>query len=242
MDKSNEELLITEQYSAWVSEKELLRSLRTGIISIDYKLLISKMLDKKFDLGRAQCLRAAKDSTICFLSACASVAVDCGILVQHSIFLENHYLEQIEKSTNYSSLTEVACLFYQEFITSVYMVNASPNISKTIHQCISYIEQNLNETLSLTQIASSVGYTESHLAKKFKAEVGCTIHTYIQHAKIEYSKHLLSTSQMSIQDISDELGFCSRGYFCSIFKKIVGVSPSKYRSNYYLNTIMAKKR
>ena len=52
---------------------------------------------------------------------------------------------------------------------------------------------------------------------------------YIKHEKIMQAKLLLAGTNMSIQEISDELSFGSRSYFSSSFQKETGLSPSEYR-------------
>ena len=59
--------------------------------------------------------------------------------------------------------------------------------------------------------------------------MGCSIIEYIQHSKLERAKYLLTSSDMSVDGISVELGFSSRNYFTTLFKKQVGMLPTEYR-------------
>ena len=87
----------------------------------------------------------------------------------------------------------------------------------------------INEKLSIGDLAERAGYSEYYFSRKFKQEMGCTITEYIMREKIERAKVLLSTTNMSILDISIELSFNSRSYFSDSFQKIAGIAPGEYR-------------
>ena len=87
----------------------------------------------------------------------------------------------------------------------------------------------LEEKISISDLAKLAGYTEYYLSRKFRKETNVSINQYINTCKITYAKMLLSSSDMSIQDISNSLNFCSRSYFADIFQKETGTSPSDYR-------------
>ena len=94
------------------------------------------------------------------------------------------------------------------------------------------IENHLSEKITLSFLAKRVGYADYYLSRRFKDETGVSINTYIKIAKIERAKMLLSTTQKSIQEISDALNFGTRSFFSEAFKSIVGMTPAAYRQKY----------
>ena len=62
--------------------------------------------------------------------------------------------------------------------------------------------------------------------------MGVSLNTYIKIVKIERAKMLLSTTQTSIQQISEELSFGTRSFFAETFKSIVGMTPAAYRKKH----------
>ena len=54
---------------------------------------------------------------------------------------------------------------------------------------------------------------------------------YIRQTRLEYAKILLTTTSLSIQQISERLQFGTRNYFTRVFKEYAGISPSDYRSS-----------
>ena len=83
-------------------------------------------------------------------------------------------------------------------------------------------------------LAAKAGYTSYHLSRKFKQEMKCSIIDYIQSSKLERAKYLLENSQTTVDEISDSLGFGTRSYFTSVFKKHTGQTPSDYRKEHSL--------
>ena len=93
-------------------------------------------------------------------------------------------------------------------------------------------EINLEKNLSIQDIAGRVGYTPNYLGRKFKKEIGYTIGDYIHIKKMEYAKVLLRDKRMSIQDVSERLGYCSGSYFSEMFRRYVKLSPTEYLAQF----------
>ncbi|HAN42609.1 MAG TPA: hypothetical protein DCP98_04195 [Sphaerochaeta sp.] len=90
----------------------------------------------------------------------------------------------------------------------------------------------LDKKRSLADLSELTDLDESYLCRLFKRECHMTINEYIQNQRINEAKWMLESSDNSIIDISHLLGFSTQSYFCSVFKKIVGISPAKYRLNH----------
>ncbi len=95
-----------------------------------------------------------------------------------------------------------------------------------------YLQSNVRNKLSLKDVCSNFNYSRSFICKIFKEETGETIITHFNKLKIEYSKKLLSESQLSITDISEKLGYSEPKYFGSSFKNLVGLTPLEYRNKF----------
>ncbi|WP_455616905.1 response regulator transcription factor [Eisenbergiella sp.] len=104
------------------------------------------------------------------------------------------------------------------------------NIKKqNLEQIKAYIHNNLNRSLTLNEIANAVNYNSSYISRYFKQMTGQSISQYIMQCKMEYAKKFLTSSDESIQRISEMLGFDSSQYFSIVFKKYTGLSPREYR-------------
>lgn len=103
--------------------------------------------------------------------------------------------------------------------------------SDTIHRVTDFIKSHYAGKLTLEQIAASVHLSPSHISGLFRKETGQTVSAYISYVRIEKSKQLLKTTQLSISEIASLCGFEEQSYFSRVFRKQTGVSPKAYRDN-----------
>lgn len=107
-------------------------------------------------------------------------------------------------------------------------------ISPTLKPAIDYIYKNKSENITVENMAKVCHISQSYFSRLFSKEMGDSFSNYISKLKINWAKELLEESDMSVSQVSDELGFNEPGYFIKIFKKHEGVTPSVYRK-YYKN-------
>lgn len=81
----------------------------------------------------------------------------------------------------------------------------------------------------VTELADLCGLTERQLSRAFKAETGSTISRVIEEVTMERAHRLLTTSNLSIELIAQELGFSTGGSFSQAFRRHTGASPGKVR-------------
>lgn len=98
-----------------------------------------------------------------------------------------------------------------------------------IRKAVSYMKRHFTQKLTLNDVADYVGYSPSHFSKVFKDEMGCGFRTYLNQLRVEKSKALLLSGGTSIAEICDACGFEDQSYYCKVFKRIVGVTPDRYR-------------
>ena len=67
------------------------------------------------------------------------------------------------------------------------------------------------------------------ISKKFKKEFGCTVAQYILKKRIDAAKSMLTTSNMTINEVGELVGIDDPQYFNKQFRKMTGMSPSLYR-------------
>lgn len=97
-------------------------------------------------------------------------------------------------------------------------------------KAMKYIEENIAADLSLEQIADALHISTSHLSRTFKKAGGISLTDYINQFRINKAKELLRGTDIYIYAISEMVGYHDATYFSSMFKKLVGVSPSEYRN------------
>ena len=93
-----------------------------------------------------------------------------------------------------------------------------------------FIEEHLDQPLQLDDIAQRAHLSRFHLIRRFQRAYYETPHQYLIRKRVEKAKELLANSMLSITEICFAVGFESLGSFSTLFHKIVGWSPSIYRS------------
>ena len=92
-----------------------------------------------------------------------------------------------------------------------------------------FIDKNIKNDFSISQLASHVHLSESRFKAWFKEQTGIPPLEYVQRKKIQLAKELILRGQDSIYDVSFELGFSSSQYFTKVFKKFTGLNPGEIK-------------
>ncbi len=100
-----------------------------------------------------------------------------------------------------------------------------------IRQIKDLIEKHLNSELTLQFISQSLNLHPNYISQLFSQETKIRLSEYITQRRIEKSKELLSKTNMKVIDISKLVGYADSKHFATVFKKIVGTTPQRYRSN-----------
>lgn len=98
-----------------------------------------------------------------------------------------------------------------------------------LHQATSYINEHLTENLSLKDIAKVVGMSPFYFTNLFKQSTGMTAYQYVIYHRIERAKQLLRTQELSIAEVSEQVGFRSQSHFSNIFRKHTHKTPKMYQ-------------
>ncbi|SCP96978.1 helix-turn-helix domain-containing protein [Anaerobium acetethylicum] len=232
--ESDEIRLISEEHRGiWISEQNLLAMIREGNPNYKKELEKSRNLSSGVRAEFGDSLRQHKNNVHVLLVLCSRASIEGGLSPSISYSLHDYYAKLIEECRNISETTSVGRKMLEDYVQRVRQSKESSDVSGQIQDICDYISIHVTEKITLSELALRAGYTEYYLSHKFKQETGQNINEYIRHKKIEEAKLLLSGTQMSILDISNELSFGNRSYFYSCFQKETGLSPSEYRDKFY---------
>ena len=103
--------------------------------------------------------------------------------------------------------------------------------NKYIADILNYIDQSLDEDLSLKNIADKFHLSKGYLCRRFKEHTRTTVHEYICTKRISRAKQLLATGH-TVQETITKTGFNDYANFIRRFKEKVGMSPKKYAKQY----------
>ena len=116
-------------------------------------------------------------------------------------------------------------------LLSLLTLNDSPTESDDgLKKILLYLNAHYKEPVSRQQIAKAVGYNESYVSHVFSNALNITIPEYINSLRIYDATKLLEQTELSVTQISSEIGFGSIRNFNRVFLRHTGVSPKEYRS------------
>ena len=100
---------------------------------------------------------------------------------------------------------------------------------RRLHRARDFMEANLDQPLTVGQIAQEAWFSPFHFLRQFKGLFGETPHQYLTRRRLERAQHLLTMTEMSVTDICFALGFESLGSFSGLFRQRLGASPQQFR-------------
>lgn len=100
-----------------------------------------------------------------------------------------------------------------------------------LNEIYQYIQEHYAEPLDLNHLSRIYGTSVSYFSRTFKEQFGIAPMTFVNQTRLHYAKLFLTTSNMRIQDIALRCGYEKLEYFCYVFKKSEGCTPSQYRAN-----------
>lgn len=99
----------------------------------------------------------------------------------------------------------------------------------SVHKVKEYIAENLNENITIKDLAKLVNMSSSHFSRVFKQQTGFSPYDYILISRLNRAKYLLQTTNMTIASVAYEVGFNSESNFIYFFTENEGISPGKFR-------------
>lgn len=102
-----------------------------------------------------------------------------------------------------------------------------------IDRILTYINDNISGRLSLDDISRSLHVDKYYMCHYFKDKIGMTVMDYIADRRINMAKRMLLNTGSTITEISGKCGYSSASYFTQAFTKLVGKTPSGFRSEPY---------
>jgi len=146
--------------------------------------------------------------------------------------VSEYLLKPIDPAELYQALLNIRKTFeiaqeeYSKVFYSEMSLHSPEAIAKTLKD---YLIHNYAIDINLNLIAANMNYSSSYLTKVFQQYYSTTPMKYITNLRISSAKQLLRSSDLSIRQISETVGYNDQGYFSRIFKKHTGLSPFEFR-------------
>lgn len=100
--------------------------------------------------------------------------------------------------------------------------------NKLVCEILKYINSNINKDITIDELSNIFYYNKTYIMKRFKKEIGISIHNYINRIRIYQSLEDFKNNDYILR-IAIRHGFNSLEYFSETFKKIMGINPTTYK-------------
>jgi AraC family transcriptional regulator len=98
-----------------------------------------------------------------------------------------------------------------------------------LKRVLEYIDANLGKNITLSELAGAVNMSLYYFAVLFRRSTGLSPHRYVLNQRVERAKELLRDPELSVLDVSIDVGFEHQNNFARAFRRVIGVSPTQFR-------------
>ena len=147
------------------------------------------------------------------------------------IFAEMH--DTLQHDSIYGNIRASGMLYdlLIEFDRSMSHVGSSEKTNPAIRKCVELIDREYRRNIPLDELCDVSGMSRQHICRLFRNALDARPTEYIAKRRIQAAKELLLGTDMTTEEIAETVGFGSSSYFCKIFKRYEGISPTRFRDN-----------
>ncbi len=210
-------------------ENELMEAVSLGQMHKE-ALLHAAFSEPFFEKRVADPLRNAKNYGIIMNTLLRKAAQKGGVHPMYLDSISSNFARKIEQMSSTGESIDLMCDMYRSYCRLV-RKHTMKDYSPTVQKTILLIDADLTADLSLTELASRQNISAGYLSTVFKKETGKTVSEYIREKRIDYARHLLSTTHLQIQTVASSCGIMDVQYFSKLFRRQTGKSPKEYRES-----------
>lgn len=162
--------------------------------------------------------------------------IDLGLKVDASELRAAYFQSRVMSPKQYESVVQLLRIFAQHLsmVASQVVFRTEHAEPPSMTKAREFIAANSGENLSLAQVAQAVHMSTFYFCKQFKKATGFCFTNYLGRVRIEKAKQMLLNPHARISEVAFECGFQSLTHFNRVFRKLVGESPTHYRSAFPL--------
>ena len=202
--------------------KKLLESLRTGKFEVTEEII--------HDLFTAYMEKSCPKTIIVnqissLMTDVAQLCADCAIALPSQIY----ELMDFKKLACFSGLKLLEETVLGVLHDTVVKLNIKSEKNTLICTAIQYIKEHYSENLDLNILSNHIHVTPAYFSLLFKMQTGTNFLDYLTSYRIDKACELLKTTSLKNYEVAYQTGFKDETYFSTVFKKLTGLPPSKYR-------------
>ena len=165
----------------------------------------------------------------------ASITLACrfciegGMSAEDAFNISDLYIRQMDRCRSVQEIFDLHDVMFRDYTARMQAILRHEVYSRQVYRCMDFIEQNLQQPLTVESLAEELGISPTYLSALFKKETGVAVSEYIRRKRIDTAKTLLQYTEFSCLEIAEYLCFSSDSHFSRIFRDYTGVTPTAFR-------------
>lgn len=143
--------------------------------------------------------------------------------------IKDKLIEAVEEALKKEEEQARSSLMGKIIDSTLIEVNSEERYTTAIKQAIEFIDKNFERDITLKEIANHVHLNPSYLSTLFKEQTNLSFTEYLTRSRLQHAKRLLITTDKTIGDIAEIVGYHTPKYFIKLFKDQEKLTPSAYR-------------
>ncbi|MFE6078926.1 helix-turn-helix domain-containing protein [Paenibacillus sp. NPDC057886] len=210
-------------------ERQLINYIATGNYArsteVMNEILMTNFAGEPLSVELARCLMFELIGT--FLKATEQIKTDD----QNEMTQRNDLIRQLFACETFEEI-EAELLRILETVCQTVHERKRSRSEELKDQLVEFIHESYADVnLGLTHLSERFRFHPTYVSKYFKEQTGVNVIDYINHFRIEQSKKILQAEELTIQDVSERVGFLNSNSFIRVFKKYEGITPGQYKQN-----------
>ena len=143
---------------------------------------------------------------------------------------ENLFYRALKEGSSATTAAKMSTLYriYNEVLLSRKVTYLPGSARAKIDDAIALISEDVRSDLSISELAERAQMSEVYFRKLFKSVTGISPAKFMVDKRVSRAKELLSTENLSLDEVAERCGFSTLSYFCRVFKSNTGMTPSEF--------------
>ena len=141
------------------------------------------------------------------------------------------YQQEVDKIRKISNIDEIKVLF-KNLEKEISQLLDERMYNELTHRVIDIIREKYSSDIRLKQVADDLFVNAMYLGQTFKRDTNQTFSQYLNEYRMKKAEELLLKSNRNVNEIANEVGYSSSGYFYKNFKDTYGITPKDFREKY----------
>lgn len=157
---------------------------------------------------------------------------------------DKHGASMVEAVGGYAFYEDIRASLEELFLKylELYKKEAGRPCRREILEIMQYVEEHLEEEVTIARVAELAGMSESRFSHVFKEETNTSFMEYVNGRKMEKARELLQNTDLRINEIAERIGIFNPNYFSAQYKKKTGQSPGEFRKSLLQQDLKEKQQ